>query len=120
MKMSDPLVISDLIEHSKKLYKSAEWEPFRPGVSAHWLYNEGEGGSAAVFLKYEPGARVSLHEHVGYEFMFILEGDEYDEDGKYNAGSFVINPPGTKHSPGSVGGCIALLIYEKPVRFLES
>jgi hypothetical protein len=36
------------------------------------------------------------------------------------AGSFVIHPPGTRHSPGSVGGCIALLIYEKAVRFVNS
>ena len=32
----------------------------------------------------------------------------------------VIHPPGTRHSPGSVGGCVALLIYEKAVRFVAS
>ena len=56
---------------------------------------------------------------VGYEQMLVLDGDEYDENGSYPAGSFVINPPGTKHSPGSKGGCIALLIYEKAVRFVD-
>ena len=49
----------------------------------------------------------------------VLEGDQFDEEGAYRAGSFVIHPPGTRHSPGSVGGCIALLIYEKGVRFVE-
>ncbi|MGA8992411.1 MAG: cupin domain-containing protein, partial [Rhodoplanes sp.] len=70
-------------------------------------------------LRYEAGARVALHEHLGYEHMLVLEGDQFDEEGAYPAGSFVIHPPGTRHSPGSVGGCIALLIYEKGVRFVE-
>ncbi|HUW72805.1 MAG TPA: cupin domain-containing protein [Methyloceanibacter sp.] len=78
------------------------------------------GGGAAVLLRYEPGARVAAHEHVGYEHMLVIDGDEFDERGTYPAGSFVINPPGTKHSPGSVGGCVALLIYEKAVRFVNA
>ena len=113
------IVFSDLIEQVKELKDTDQWEPFRPGVTAHWLYRV-EGGASAVLLKYEPGARVAEHEHEGYEHMYVIEGDEYDEHGEYPAGSFVINPPGTKHSPGSHGGCIALLIYEKPVCFVES
>jgi len=88
-------------------------------VTAHWFYQEEDGGASAGLLRYEPGARVPLHEHVGYEHLLVLEGDQFDEDGTYPAGSFVIHPPGTRHSPGSVGGCVALLIYEKAVRFVE-
>ncbi len=99
------------------LKSDADWQPFRPGVSAHWLYDDGGGGPAAVLLRYEPGARVSEHEHIGYEHMFVLEGEEFDEHGSYPTGSFVVNPPGTRHSPGSHNGCVALLIYEKAVRF---
>ena len=118
--LTEPIVIADLVEYAKKLRTTDDWEPFRPGVTAHWLYKEGGDGARAVLLRYEAGARVAVHEHVGYEHLFILEGDQYDEDGSYPAGSFVIHPPGTRHSPGSVGGCIALLIYEKAVRFVES
>ena len=118
--ISNKIVFEDLVEQAKQLRETDDWEPFRPGVSAHWLYKEEGGGASAVLLRYEPGARVAEHEHVGYEHMFVLVGDEYDEHGTYPAGSFVINPPGTKHSPGSKGGCVALLIYEKAVRFVES
>ncbi len=114
---NDPIVFSNLIEQARALQSAADWQAFRPGVTAHWLYDEGNGGPAAVLLRYEAGARVAEHEHVGYEHMFVLEGDEFDEHGSYPAGSFVVNPPGTRHSPGSVGGCVALLIYEKAVRF---
>ena len=119
LELVSPTVFHALVDDAKKLRGKHDWVPFRPGVTAHWLYQEPNGGPSAVLLRYEPGARVALHEHVGYEHEFILDGDQYDEFGDYPAGSFVINPPGTRHSPGSKSGCIALLIYEKPVRFID-
>jgi anti-sigma factor ChrR (cupin superfamily) len=112
-----PLTLPDLQAYVRTL-GDGDWQPFRPGVTAHWFYKEPNGGASAVLLRYEPGACVAEHEHVGYEHMLVIEGDEYDERVSYPAGSFVINPPGTRHSPGSVGGCVALLIYEKAVRFV--
>lgn len=114
---SESIVFSNLLEQVKQLCAPGDWTAFRPGVTAHWLYNEGNGGPRAVLLRYAAGARVAEHEHVGYEHVYILEGDQFDEHGSYPQGSFVVNPPGTMHSPGSVGGCVALLIYEKAVRF---
>jgi len=100
--------------------QSEDWQPFRPGVTAHWFYQEAYGGASAVLLRYEAGARVAEHEHMGYEHLLVLEGDQYDENGSYPAGSFVIHQPGSRHSPGSHNGCVALLIYEKAVRFVDS
>jgi anti-sigma factor ChrR (cupin superfamily) len=111
------IALPSLLDYVSKL-REGDWKPFRPGVRAHWLYDEGPEGPSAVLLRYEPGARVSEHEHLGYEHMLVLEGEEFDEEGSYPAGSFVIHAPGTRHSPGSVHGCIALLIYEKAVRFV--
>jgi anti-sigma factor ChrR (cupin superfamily) len=121
--MSDPIastVLLNFVQYAKKLGQTDDWKPFRPGVTAQWLYNEGKGGAAGVLLRYEAGARVALHEHIGYENVYLIEGDQFDEYGHYPAGSFVINPPGTRHSPGSEGGCVALLIYEKAVRFVDA
>ncbi|MGD9648893.1 MAG: cupin domain-containing protein [Pirellulales bacterium] len=113
------IVISDLLNTAAKLRQTDDWELFRPGVTAHWLYKDQHTGAAAVLLRYEPGARVALHEHLGFEHMLVLAGDQYDEDGVYPQGSFTIHPPGSQHSPGSHGGCVALLIYEKGVRFVS-
>jgi len=115
---TESITVPNLLKKVGELNKTGGWQPFRPGVTAHWLYNEGNGGPAAVLLRYEPGARVAVHEHIGYEHVLVLEGDQYDEDGSYGAGSLVVNPPGTRHSPGSRSGCIALLIYEKAVHFV--
>lgn len=120
--MSDPafpVVVPGIADYARSLRDSADWKPFRPGVTAHWLYGDFGGGASAVLLRYEAGARVSLHEHLGFEYMLVLEGDQYDEDGVYPEGTFAAHPPGTRHSPGSRNGCIALLIYELPVRFVD-
>ncbi|QDU62643.1 ChrR Cupin-like domain protein [Planctomycetes bacterium Pan216] len=117
--MANSTIIPNLLEHVRQAQTAGDWEPFRPGVTAHWFYRDPDGGPAAVLLKYEPGARVALHEHVGYEHMLVLEGDQYDEHGAYPSGSFIVHPRGTRHSPGSKEGCVALLIYEKAVRFVE-
>lgn len=95
------------------------FEPFRPGVEISRLYqNEVTGASAAV-LRYAPGASVPEHVHQGYEHVLVLEGEQCDHRGSYPAGTLVINPPGTRHTVSSPQGCIALLIWQNPVRFVE-
>ena len=45
--LSAPLVFPNLQEFARTLRES-DWRPFHPGVTAHWLYNEGNGGASAV------------------------------------------------------------------------
>ncbi len=51
-----PIVYHSLLDQVEQLNETNAWEPFRPGVTAHWIYREPDGGPAAVFLRYEPGA----------------------------------------------------------------
>jgi anti-sigma factor ChrR (cupin superfamily) len=88
-------------------------------VEIYRLYGNGLSGPSAALLRYRPGAKVPPHEHVGYEHVFVLEGAQQDHNGVFKAGSFVINSPGTRHAVVSDDGCIVLVIYEKPVRFLD-
>lgn len=100
-------------------WQSLPFEPFRDGIQIHRLYGDGRNGPAAAILKYAPGAAVPLHEHTGYEHILMLDGSQQDELGTYNSGSFVVNPKGSRHSVKSPGGCVALLIWERPIRFIE-
>lgn len=112
-----PLVFRFALE---ALRTRPDFTPFRPGVEISQLYqNEASGASAAV-LRYAPGASVPEHIHQGYEHVFILEGEQRDQRGSYPAGTLVVNPPGTRHTVTSPGGCVALLIWQNPVRFVES
>ena len=95
------------------------WEPFYPGVEVSWLYRAGDHGAAAAFIRFQPGSRVPLHEHQGFEHIFVLRGSQTDENGRLRAGSLKINRPGTSHSILSEDGCLVLAIYEKRVAFAD-
>jgi anti-sigma factor ChrR (cupin superfamily) len=98
-------------------WRERAWERFRDGVEVSWLYRNGEHGAAAAFLRYEPGARVPLHWHAGYEHVLVLDGSQSDHNGRHVAGSLVINPPGSSHEVVSEEGCVVLIIWERPVVF---
>jgi hypothetical protein len=60
-------------------------------------------------VRYAPGCRFPAHEHpLGEEFL-VLDGVFEDENGRYPAGTYVRNPPGTRHAPGAPPGCTILV-----------
>jgi anti-sigma factor ChrR (cupin superfamily) len=101
----------------EELTQRSGYEPLRPGVDILYLYRDDESGSSCALLRYQPGAEVPAHTHVGFEHVYILSGAQSDDRGTYGQGSFVINPPGTGHRVWSTSGCLALLVWQKPVAF---
>ncbi|MAC79490.1 MAG: allophanate hydrolase [Rhodobacteraceae bacterium] len=110
--MLEPKITRDLLGGG---WKDLDYEPFKPGIVAHWLLR-GEPGIAILW--YEPGACAPLHLHVDVETILVLDGSQSDEFGTYEKGDFVINPRGSQHAVHSEHGCVVLLTYTKPVRFL--
>ena len=116
----DPVLkVNDLMQISGWQQKLA-WEPFQPGVDIHRLYGDGVSGPTAALLRFHPGGRIPLHEHIGYEHILVLAGSQVDENSHAETGMLIVNPPGTSHSILSESGCIVLAIYEKPVKFLQT
>jgi anti-sigma factor ChrR (cupin superfamily) len=111
------LKLKDLFQITGWQHK-LKWQPFQEGVEIYRLYENGPEGATAALLRFRPGGRVPLHEHQGYEHIFVLAGEQVDEVSKAETGALIINPPGTSHSILSESGCIVLAIYEKPVKFL--
>ena len=107
-----------LLQRAAQLRHEDGWEPFRPGIQIQKLYQEGDGPAAAL-LRYEPGAAVPAHEHLGYEHILVLDGAQTDEHGTYSAGTLVVNRPHSVHRVASENGCVVLIIWEKNVRFLD-
>ncbi|MEO0887738.1 MAG: cupin domain-containing protein [Cyanobacteria bacterium J06648_10] len=108
------MILSDLFSLASQPEK-LPWQPFRPGVEIHRLYSNGEQGSSAALLKYEPGATVPNHLHTGYEHIIVLSGEQSDHQGTHTAGTLVINEPGSQHDIISESGCIVLIVWGKPV-----
>jgi anti-sigma factor ChrR (cupin superfamily) len=115
---TSPFELKDIFHFAAQKDQIA-WQPYKKGVDIYRLYGDGVTGPTAALLRYREHGEVPLHEHVGYEHILILSGSQQDENGNYPEGSFVINPPGTRHQVHSDAGCIVLAIYEKPVQFLE-
>jgi len=66
----------------------------------------GEIARATSIVRYAPGSRFAAHIHGGGEEFLVLEGVFQDEHGDFPAGSYVRNPPQSRHMPGSESGCV--------------
>jgi anti-sigma factor ChrR (cupin superfamily) len=97
----------------------SEWPVLQPGVRQLILRDGPLPGERTSLLAYDPGAQVPRHRHVGEESLFILEGEQIDDSGAFQAGSYLINPVGTEHAVRSPGGCLVLIHWHAPVQFLE-
>jgi anti-sigma factor ChrR (cupin superfamily) len=79
----------------------------QPGVDRRMLERHGgEVAKATSIVRYQPGTRFQEHTHDFGEEIFVLEGVFSDETGHYPAGTYLMNPPGSSHSPFSEPGCI--------------
>lgn len=77
------------------------------GVDRRMLDRLGdEVARATSIVRYAPDSKFSPHVHTGGEEFFVLEGVFQDEHGDYPAGTYVRNPPTTRHTPGSDKGCV--------------
>lgn len=65
----------------------------------------GEVARATSIVRYAPGSRFSPHVHSGGEEFLVLDGVFQDEHGDFPAGSYIRNPPQSRHTPGSAPGC---------------
>ena len=104
----------------KLSYETAdmEWVPSpNPQVLRKLLEREKpESGQVTSVVKYEPNSKFQPHSHPYGEEIFVLEGEFADEKGRYPAGTYIRNPPGSSHSPFSETGCV---IFVKLNQFAE-
>ncbi len=84
-----------------------EWVPSPvKGVERRMLDRIGEEVARATsIVRYAAGSHFSPHTHGGGEEYLVLEGVFQDEHGDFPTGSYVRNPPQSRHAPGSDAGC---------------
>lgn len=66
----------------------------------------GEVARATSIVRYAVGSQFSPHVHHGGEEFLVLAGTFQDEHGDYPAGTYVRNPPRSRHTPGAAEGCL--------------
>lgn len=84
------------------------WKPSpAPGVDRKMLDRVGgEVARATSIVRYAPEGSFPAHTHGGGEEFLVLEGTFQDEFGDYPVGSYVRNPPTSRHTPRSDSGCV--------------
>ena len=98
-------------DYSKRIVINHHDLPWIPspvsGIDRRMLDRTGdEIAKATSIVRYQPGAHFPTHTHELGEEIFVLDGLFSDEAGDYPAGTFIMNPPGSSHSPFSKTGCI--------------
>jgi len=76
-------------------------------------------GLLTALFRWQPGAELTLHEHVEIEQTFVLEGSLADEEGEVTAGNYVWRPKGNRHSARSPNGALVLSMFLRPNIFLS-
>ena len=83
------------------------WQPSPTGGVDRRMLDRigGEVARATTIVRYAPDSRFPAHTHGGGEEFLVLDGVFQDEHGDFPAGSYVRNPPTSRHTPGSAPGC---------------
>jgi anti-sigma factor ChrR (cupin superfamily) len=91
--------------------RAMQWEDSPSvGVVRKKLEREAaESGQVTSIVRYQAGSQFRPHPHPYGEEIFVLHGVFEDEHQQYPAGTYLRNPPGTQHAPGSKSGCDLLV-----------
>jgi len=81
------------------------WQPVdgADGIEIMPLHEFGDEN--VVLVRLAPGAPAIDHDHPLGEELLVLDGSLTDEHGHYPKGTWIRNPPGSRHAPYTTTGC---------------
>jgi anti-sigma factor ChrR (cupin superfamily) len=84
------------------------WQETMPGIRQKALWSDPATKRRAMMSRFEPGAKLPTHRHVGDEILFVIEGSITDEGGTVTAGNVGYRPDGCIHNVSSKNGATVL------------
>ena len=87
-----------------------EWTSMTPAIKAKALWSDPASKRRAQLTRFDPGATLPMHRHVGDELLFVIEGSIADEHGTTTAGNVGYRPNGCVHSVSSENGATVFAI----------
>jgi anti-sigma factor ChrR (cupin superfamily) len=109
--MSNELVNADFSRRVVIATDELPWIPSpQAGVERRPLDRiGGEVARATSLVRYAPASSFPAHDHALGEEFLVLDGIFSDEHGDYPAGTYVRNPPRSRHTPRTAPGCTILV-----------
>jgi anti-sigma factor ChrR (cupin superfamily) len=86
------------------------WTEARPGVRQKKIWEDKTSERRALLARFEPGATLPRHRHVGDELIFVIEGANADESGPVNTGNMNYRPNGCVHTVTTQNGATMLAV----------
>jgi anti-sigma factor ChrR (cupin superfamily) len=86
------------------------WVDARPGVRQKRVWEDKATERRAILTRFEPGATLPRHRHVGDELIFVIEGANADESGPVTTGNMNYRPNGCVHTVTTKNGVTMLAV----------
>jgi anti-sigma factor ChrR (cupin superfamily) len=84
------------------------WIETRPGVRQKRIWEDKGSERRVLLARFEPGATLPKHRHVGDELIFLVEGANADESGVVSTGGMNYRPDGCVHTVTTQNGATVL------------
>ena len=94
-------------------------DTFYDGIEMKILFKDEQRGVMTALFRWQPGAKLPMHEHTDVEQSYVLEGSLCDFEGECKAGDYAWRPADSKHDAWSPKGCLLLAILLEPNKFLD-
>lgn len=95
------------------------WQQAIPGVQQKTIWSDAATKRRAVIARFDAGAKLPLHKHLGDELIFMLEGSNFDESGEVRTGNANYRPNGCTHTVSSKHGGTALAFVTGGVEMIK-
>jgi anti-sigma factor ChrR (cupin superfamily) len=86
------------------------WVETRPGVRQKRIWEDKLNERRAILARFEPGATLPRHRHIGDELIFLIEGANADESGVVATGNVNYRPNGCVHTVTTKNGATVLAV----------
>jgi anti-sigma factor ChrR (cupin superfamily) len=94
------------------------WNSAMAGVQQKRVWEDKPSKRRAALVRFEPGAKLPAHRHVGDEFVFVIEGSNADETGELHVGNLSYRPYGCEHSVWTKNGATGFALVTGGVEML--
>jgi anti-sigma factor ChrR (cupin superfamily) len=84
------------------------WTDFLPGVRQKAFWSDPSTSRRAAMARFESGASLPRHRHIGDELLFMIEGSNFDDSRELRTGNVAYFPSGCTHTVASKIGHTAI------------
>jgi anti-sigma factor ChrR (cupin superfamily) len=107
--------------HSRNFVLSdIAWVEAMPGMRHKPIWHDKAANRRVLLGRFDPGATIPTHRHVGDELIFVIEGASVDESGEVPVGDANYRPNGCVHRVWSKNGATVLSFVTGAVEPVKS